>query len=135
LEVPRRRAPPPAGEPPSPEVRHRERYLANPTRLVAAGITFYCPRAYADEVRLVGDAVRRDAPGRRVAVGHARLVCRELTLEGERISLRIRDEGEEDVSLTARGNVRFVSVQGGRVFREEGVRLLLVSNDQVTPLR
>jgi hypothetical protein len=60
-------------------------------------------------------------------------VLRELTLTAERITLRLV-EGE-DLQITARGGVSFVSRQRERVFREEGVQGLLIKNDQVTPLR
>ena len=72
-------------------------------------------------------------PGRRVAVGGARLLLRELTLEADRITLRVV-EGE-DLHLTARGCVSFVSTQRDRVTREEGVEALVIRNDEVTPLR
>ena len=63
-----------------------------------------------------------------------RLLCRELTLEGEKITLRIRGE-DPDVQITARGNAHFVTRQKEQVLREEGVRSLLITNEQIVPLR
>jgi hypothetical protein len=117
------------------EVVARERHLANPTTVRAAQVTFHCPARYAAEVRLTGERVEEPAPGRRVATGRARLTCRELTLEGEKITLRVRDDGTEDVQVTARGDVRFVTAQKDQVFREEGLKSLILTNDNVVPLR
>jgi hypothetical protein len=136
--VPIRRGPaaPPRGTRPSksPEVAARERYLDHPTLLRASRITFRCPPAYIPECRLVGARVREEAPGRRLAEGGARLVCRELTLEAESLVLEARTDGRPDLQWTARGAISFVSDQRGQVFRHEGVRSLLVTNDRVVAL-
>ena len=116
-----------------PEELARRRHLDNPTRVRAGRITFYCPRRFAADVRLTGDDVRTTRPGRRMATGNARLTCRELSLEGDRIVLLVRDD--PDVQLTARGDVSYVTERRGRVNREEGVRSLVITNDEVTPLR
>ncbi len=112
----------------------RERYLDHPTRLRAERIAFYCPAALAHEVRLTGEAVEQKKPTRRVATGRARLLCRELTLEARKITLNVRGE-DPDVQITARGNVHFVTQQKAQMLREEGIRSLLITNEQVVPLR
>jgi hypothetical protein len=138
VPVPRRRGPaaPPRGTRPakSPEVAARERYLDHPTLLRASRITFRCPPAYIPECRLAGASVREEAPGRRLAEGRARLVCRELTLEADSLVLEARTDGRPDLQWTARGAISFVSDQRGQVFRHEGVRSLLVTNDRVVAL-
>ena len=58
-----------------------------------------------------------------------------LTLEGERITLRAREPGSDDVQITARGDVELVSRQGDQVLRETGLKSLIVTNDRLTPLR
>ena len=68
-------------------------------------------------------------------MGAARLTCRELTLEGARVVLRVRAPGEEDVQVTARGNASLVSDVRGRVVREEEARSLVLTNDRVLPIR
>ena len=118
----------------SPEDRRRDRYLDHPTRIRAERIAFYCPAALAGEVQLRGESVETKQPTRRVAMGRASLLCRELTLEAEKITLNVRGE-DPDVQITARGNVHFVTKQKAQVLREEGVRSLLVTNEQVVPLR
>ncbi|MHC5012673.1 MAG: hypothetical protein ACYTG6_17295 [Planctomycetota bacterium] len=130
-------APRPLGAPPtkSPGALARERHLDHPTRIRGDRITFYCPPPYAREVRLTGDEVRETRPGRRMATGNARLLCRELTLEANRIVLRIRDDGSEDIQVTARGDVEFVTDQRGQTLSESGLRSLILTNDQVVPLR
>lgn len=136
--LPRRYAAPaagPEGRPAkSPEVQRRVRYLDHPTRIQAARITLYCPAALEPEVQLNGTTVEAKRPDRRIATGQARLLLRDLTLEGERITLRIRGE-DPDVQITARGDVDFVTMQKGQVMRQEGVRALLITNEQVVPLR
>ena len=62
-------------------------------------------------------------------------MCRELLLEGEKVVLRVKDPTDLDVQITARGNVSFVTDQRGQVLRQDGVRILLITNDGVTPLR
>ena len=140
LPVPTRRATPgprERGTPPAktPEDLARERFLDHPTRIQAGTITFYCPRRFAAEVRMQGQEVTDPKPGRRIAVGDARLVCRELTLGAERVVLRIQDEPDAAVQVTARGDVSFVTDQRGQVLRHDHVRILVITNDGVTPLR
>jgi hypothetical protein len=140
LMIPDRRATPePAAVPrapvKSPERVARERYLDHPTRVRAERITFYCPPAYAAEVRLGGDELRETSPGRRQAEGHARLFCRELTLEAEVIILKVRDDGLDDLQVMARGDVSFVTDQKGQVMHEDGIRSLMLTNDEILPLR
>jgi len=118
-----------------PEQIARERHLEHPTRIRAAKITFYCPRAYLSQVQLTGVEVKDPRPGRRIATGDARLTCRELTLEAAEIVLRVRKPGEEDVQVSARGSVAFVTDQRGRILRHEGLRILMLKNDVITPLR
>ena len=65
----------------------------------------------------------------------ARLVLRELTLEAERISIRVQPEGLLDLTIMARGNVHLVSEIRGNVNRETGIRGLLITNDRIVPLR
>ena len=140
LQVPERRVtakPRALGTKPtkSPKDRARERFLDHPTRVKASRITFYCPRRFAREVRLTGDEVTQPKPGRRIAAGAARLTCRELTLEADRIVFRIEDAPDAAVQATARGDASFVTNQRGQVLRHEHVRILVLSDDQVTPLR
>lgn len=140
LPVPARRATPAPralGTPPAkrPEDLARERFLDHPTRIQGGSITFYCPRRFAAEIRLQGEEVTDPRPGRRIANGSARLVCRELRLDADRIVLRIREEADAAVQVTARGDVSFVTNQRGQVMRHEHVRILVITNDGVTPLR
>ena len=113
----------------------REHFLDFPTRIEATRITLYCPAQYAAEVRMRGETVDRSQPARQRAVGGARLVLRELTLEADRITLRVRDPAEQDLQITARGGVRFVSKVRDNVHREDGLRSLLITNDRTVPLR
>jgi len=139
LAVPVRRVTPePAGlgTPPAKSLADlaRERFLDHPTKVRAEQITFFCPTRYLREVALRAQDVQDPRPGRRVATGAARLTCRELTLEAEKIVLRVPDEPDADVQVTARGGVDFVTDQRGQVLRHEGLRILVLSNDRVTPL-
>ena len=113
----------------------REHVLDFPTHIVAERITFYCPQAFAREVQLTGTSVRTISRDRRMATGKARLLCRELTLEGSRITLRVIHEPAAALRVTARGGVQFISRVHDQVQREENVRSLLVTNDEVVPLR
>jgi hypothetical protein len=113
----------------------RERHLDNPTLIRGAKLTFYCPPAYLAEVRLTGTEVDDPSPLRRVALGRARLVCRELTLEGDRIVLKKGKPGDLDVRITARGGVDFVTEQRGQVLRHENLRILVIKNDSLKPMR
>ena len=140
LKVPRRRARAearPVGQKTTrtPEQLAREHFLDYPTRVKARKITLHLPPRYAGEVRLTGQDVADRPGGRRQALGGARLVLRELTLEADRITLRIRDDGLEDVQIMARGNAGFVADVRANVLREEGLRSLLITNDQVVPIR
>lgn len=130
-EVPAKGAPPLK----SLEDTARERFLDHPTEVRADSLTLVLPARLVAEVRLTGSEVTEPGAGRRIAVGAARLTCRELTLVGDKITLRTRPPGSEDVQITARGGVSFVSRQRDQVLREEGVQTLLVTNDAVTPLR
>jgi hypothetical protein len=116
------------------EEQARERFLDHPTELKAQQITLYAPPSILAEGRLTGADLSEPTAGRRVAVGAARLVLRELTLTAERITLRAR-EGTPDIQITARGDVQLVSRQREQVIREEGLKSLILTNDQITPLR
>lgn len=126
-----------SGQPPVKAVADvaRERFLDHPTEIEAESVTLYLPADLAAEAHLTGGALSEPSPGRRVAEGEARLVCRELTLRGSRITLRVRSGASRDVQITARGNVAFVSRQRDQVLREQGLTSLILTNDQVTPLR
>lgn len=113
----------------------REHFLDYPTRVRAAKVTFYCPPDYAAEVRLSGAATEDLGGGSRRAQGGARLLLRELTLEAERITLKVRRDGVPDLQLLARGGVQFVSEVRGNVMRETGLRSLMITNDRIVPLR
>lgn len=119
----------------SPEQLAREHYLDYPTRIRAARVTLYLPPAYAGEVKLEGRQVERGTPARQWARGHARLVLRELTLEGDRVTLRVRSDGRDDLQIIAHGNVELVSEVRGNVMRQQGLKSLIVTNDQLVPLR
>ena len=119
----------------SPERLAREHFLDYPTKVVAQRITFYCPANCASEVRLKADDVRQTHPTKRLARGNARLICRELTLLADRITLRIREAPDADLQIAARGDAGIVSTVRGQQQREEGLKSLLVTNDQLVPLR
>jgi hypothetical protein len=140
LAVPRRRAaraarPEGQRQQRTPEQLAREHYLDYPTRLRARKVTFYCPAAYASEVRLTGEALDDLGAGSRRAQGGARLLLRELTLEAARITLKVRQDGVPDLQLVARGDVQIVSDVRGNVIRERGLRSLMITNDRMVPLR
>ncbi len=113
----------------------REHFLDYPTRVVAQKITLHIPATYGREVQLTGATVTPWEASRRVARGKARLALRELTLEAERITLRVRQDGREDIQIMARGGVGFVADVRANILREEGLRSLLITNDQVVPIR
>jgi hypothetical protein len=113
----------------------RDHYLDYPTHIQAERLTFACPRSYTGRVHLTGDHVDRSRPERVQVQGHARLVLGELTLEGERITWRVQPEGKLDIQILARGDVHLVSEVRGNVSRETGIRSLVITNDQVIPLR
>ncbi len=140
MAVPRRRARKearPVGQKTTrtPEQLAREHFLDYPTRIEAHKITLHLPPRFAGQVRLTGQDVSQRPGGRRMALGGARLVLRELTLKADRITLRIRDDGLEDVQIMARGKVGFIADVRANVLREEGLRSLLITNDQVLPIR
>ncbi len=112
----------------------RERFLDHPTEIQAEQITLYAPPEILAEGRLTGANLSEAGPGRRVAVGEARLALRELTLRAQRITLRTRS-GSPDIQITARGGVEFVSRQRDQVLREQALKGLILTNDQLTPLR
>ncbi|MDJ0523293.1 MAG: hypothetical protein QNJ90_14580 [Planctomycetota bacterium] len=113
----------------------RDHFTDYPTRIVGRSITLHAPPDLARRARLEGQQVDTLARGRRQALGGARLTLGELTLEGERITLRTRDDGRNDLQVMARGEVGFVAEVRGNILREEGLRSLLITNDQVVPLR
>lgn len=113
----------------------RDHYLDYPTHLQAQKITFACPRGYADRVRLTGDDTDRSNAGRVRVQGNAKLVIGELTLEAQRITWRIQPAGKLDIQILARGEVHFVSTVRGKVARETAIRSLVITNDQLIPLR
>lgn len=112
----------------------RERFLDHPTEIEAEQVTLYAPPEILAEGLLTGADLSEPSPGRRIAVGDARLALRELTLRAERLTLRAR-AGSPDIQITARGNVRFVSRQRDQVVREQGLKSLILTNDQLLPLR
>jgi hypothetical protein len=126
----------PQGKAPSRPLEEvaRERFLDHPTEIKAQQVTLYAPASVLAEGRLKAADVTEPTPGRRIAVGEASLALRELTLTAERITLRTR-EGALDIQITARGDVHLVSRQRDRVIREEGLKSLILTNDQITPLR
>jgi hypothetical protein len=126
----------PRGTPPTKgiEALAQERFLDLPTVLRAERVTLTLPLRLAPLIRLTGESVGETRPGRRVATGRARLLLRELTVEAERITVRLSDDSP-DLHATAYGGVSFASDQRGQVFREEGARGLVLHNDQVTPIR
>lgn len=115
--------------------RTRAYVLDNPTHIRAASITFYCPPAYRSEFKLAGDSVGSPHPDRQAARGRARLTCRSLLLEAERITVRELDDADADLHITASGNVHLALRIKDQVHREEGIEGLLVTNDNVVPLR
>jgi hypothetical protein len=119
----------------SPEVLAREHVLDWPTHVVARQITFYCPASLAAEVHLTGADVHEVHPTRRLARGSARLTCRELTLEAERLTLRLLEDPGADLQVIARGGVRYAGRVRDQVFHEEGLLGLMITNDQIVPLR
>jgi hypothetical protein len=131
----RRAAPAPRTAATSAADLAREHHLANPTRIRAQRITFRCPPRYAAEVSRSAASAAEESPGRSVLSGGARVLCRELTLEADRIVLEVRRDGVDDLQVIAKGDVSFVTVQRGQVLREEGVRSLLLTNDRLLPLR
>ena len=112
-----------------------DHYLDYPTHIKAQKITFACPKAYSSRVRLYADDLDRSRPGRVKGQGNARLLIGELTLEAERITWRLQAEGKQDVQVLARGEVQMVSEVRGNVHRETGIRGLVITNDQLVPLR
>lgn len=113
----------------------RDHFVDYPTRIVARKISLHVPAELARRARLTGEHVDARSAGRRRALGGARLVLGELTLEGERVTLRIRTDGRDDLQVMARGDVGFVAEVRGNILREEGLKSLLITNDQVVPLR
>jgi hypothetical protein len=130
--LPVRRAPA-AAPTPRAHLAH-DRYVDHPTRMRAQRITARLPRRLLPEVRRTAAQVEEDGD-RVVLTGGARVTCRELTLEAERIVLETLPAGIEGPSLAARGDASFVTVQGDKVLREEGARSILVKDDRVVPLR
>lgn len=141
LPIPKRRATPPPpkrGTPPKKSAadRAREHYLDNPTTVRAPKITFYCPAAFLREVRLTAADIKNTSADRRIARGGARLVCRELTLVADQITLRIRREADAELQVIARGGgVAFISRVRDQATHDEGLRSLILRQDRVIPLR
>jgi hypothetical protein len=126
----------PKGAPPTKPLADvaRERFLDHPTEIEADSVTLYAPPSLLAAARLTGASVTEPTPGRRQALGAARLELRELTLVAERITLRTQDSSP-DLRIAAKGSVRFVSRQRDQVLREQDLKSLLITNDQLTPLR
>ncbi len=140
LAIPRRRARAearPVGKRVGKSHAHlaRDHFVDYPTRIVAQKITLHVPPALAGRARVRGEHVDVRIAGRRQAVGDARLTLGELTLEGARVTLRTRTDGRDDLQIMARGDVQFVAEVRGNILREQGLRSLLITNDQVVPLR
>lgn len=119
----------------SPEQVAREHYLRNPTTIEAHRITLYIPPGYLPEVRLSGADVKDLAANRRRATGDARLVCRELTLKADQITLRTLKADQRDIRITARGDAGIISTVREQIMRDEGLRSLMITNDKLMPLR
>jgi len=140
LAVPRRRAVEEA-RPVGQRVRKsrgrlaRDHFTDYPTRIVAQRITLHVPPDLVGLVALSGAHVETFDGGRRQAVGGARLTLGELTLEGERVTVRPRTDGLDDLQIMARGGVQFVAEVRGNILRESGLKGLLITNDQVAPVR
>ena len=113
----------------------RDHFTDYPTRVVAQRITLHAPPDLAGQAHLTGARVEDLPGGRRQALGGARLVLGELTLEGDRVTLRTRTDGLDDLQVMARGAVQFVAEVRGNILREQGLKSLLITNDQVVPLR
>jgi hypothetical protein len=113
----------------------RDHFSDYPTRVVAQRITLYAPPDMAVRARLTGTRVEDLPGGRRQALGGARLILDELTLEADRVTLRTRSDGLDDLQVMARGAVQFVAEVRGNILREQGLKSLLITNDQVVPLR
>jgi len=113
----------------------RDHFLDYPTRIAAARITLHVPAVLAARARLTGGQVDGASGSRQRAVGGARLTLGELTLEADRITLRPRTDGRPDLQVMARGGVELVANVRGNILRESGLRSLLITNDQVVPLR
>lgn len=120
----------------APEELARDHVLDWPTRIEAREVTLYCPASAARELDLRGDEMRDlGTNGPRVAYGNARLRCRELSIVAERITVRVLPPGEDALRIVARRDVRYALRVRERVFQEEGLKSLMVLNDQLVPLR
>lgn len=102
------------------ERRRRETFLDATTVVRADKATLFVPPRYLVEA---------------VVEGPTRLTLRRLTVEGIDVRLVARTDGAEDISLSARGRVSFRADLAASVLEEEGLRTLLLRNDQHTPLR
>jgi hypothetical protein len=114
----------------------REKFLSAATTIDAEKATVTVPAALAAEASLRGTTVREDGgPNRRVAEGVAVLTLRRLTVKARRIVLVARDDGKDDVQVSARGNASLESDQPASVVHESGLKALLLTNDGYVPLR
>jgi hypothetical protein len=117
----------------------RETFLSCDTVLSAATATLFVPARYAPEVELSGISVVYTGPGRRTATAGT-LRLRRLTIHARTLTLVVRGAGataenDEDVSITARGDVSFEADRPASAITERHLRTLLVRNDGYTPLR
>ncbi|MGE0190428.1 MAG: hypothetical protein AB7T63_00145 [Planctomycetota bacterium] len=120
----------------TPEELARDHVLDWPTRIEAREVTFYCPASAARELELRGDEMRDlGTHGPRVAYGNAHLRCRELSIVADRITVRVLPPGEDALRIVARRDVRYALRVRERVFQDEGLKSLMVLNDQLVPLR
>ena len=101
------------------EQRAREVCLDCETLVEADKATLYVAPALAAEARLEGRV----------------LTLRRLTIRAQTLKLVARTDGRGDVSISARGSVRFRSDRPASIIDEEGLKSLLVTNDGYTPLR
>lgn len=115
--------------------KHRTHYLRNTTKIVGETITLSIPPSYAHRVRWVSGTPRPTADGGQRAEGGAQVQLTNLTLEGRRITVRVRGGADASIQITARGNVAIASRVQDRLVREAGLRTLLITNDRMVPLR
>ena len=112
----------------------REAFLSCDSSVVAEKAAVFVPARYAPEIQLTGLAVESPSPGRRVASAGA-LRLRRLTVRAASLTVTVRDDGREDFSIQARGDVSFDADRPASVIAERHLKMLLVTNDRYTPLR
>ena len=101
------------------ERRAQETCLRCETLVEADKVTLYVSPALAAEAR----------------VGEHVLTLRRLTIRASTLRLVARTDGLDDLSLSARGHVRFRSDRPASILDEQDLKSLLVHNEGYTPLR